>query len=833
MILPLRRLSVLILSLIPVAGVIFLLSARVGPVPPLGELLDPLDGAFATARNTRYPAQSTLRLPGLGGNVTVIRDARAVPHIFAQSDEDAIRVFGFVCAQDRLFQMDFMRRVPAGRLAEAVGEAGLETDRFMRATGMELGTNRSAEYLRNEAGNALRAVEAFQDGVNAYITTLTSSDLPIEYRLLGFEPEPFVLEDAIRLLQFMAFDLTYRTDDAMYGILRDELGDSAFFQLYPRHAPLADPIIPADDSGIARSSVVGEGGATAARFAPRAAPNPLAEGFRHGKGSNNWAVHGDRSASGKPLLAGDVHLGLSLPSIWYEVHLVTPAMNVYGVTIPGAPLPVIGFNDHVAWTFTNTGADQIDHYLLELDDAKRRYLTPDGWEDFQFRPDTIRIKGGEPAIDTLRYSRWGPAELVGDHAVAIQWTAHQRSRTVQSLWDLVHATSAEEVDEALRLWDSPMQNVLFADDSSIGIRVAGLLPIRRGGHGMGLSRGEDGYFDWTGFVPFEEMPQSVNPAQQYLASANQEPVDSSYPYYYLGYDWRDVFRSRRINELLQHGVHDVEDFQRYQSDVHVVQHGLMSPLLDTLSGLSDEAASIRDLIVNWNATANLDVLEALAFDELMLSLGQLAWDEPIFAGGAAHRTTEVIIAGMRNGRTMTGQVPAPSVISLLHLLSAEPNLPWWDMQATHLVEDASGLLRSALEATADTMRVRYGTDREQWRWGDHHELMIPHVTRSPALSAFWRGPFPYPGFAATLSPAGDRLTTHSAAWRMIVDFSTMPPTGYGVLPGGQSGNPFSEYYALDIQRYLSFELNELQKPRSADDFDPGDVLSRTHFIPGP
>jgi len=233
-----------LISLLPIAILVWLLGTRLGPIPPFGSLLDPLDGSFRIARASVYPTEATVVLRGLSAPVTVIRDERAVPHVFAASDEDAIRAFGFVCAQDRLFQMDFMRRVPAGRLAEAVGEDGLETDRFMRATGMELGTMRSAQLLREQDGQALRAVEAFQAGVNAYIETLTSADLPIEYRLLDFQPEPFIVEDAIRLLQFMAFDLTYRTDDAAYGILRAELGDSAFARLYPRHAPLSDPIIP-------------------------------------------------------------------------------------------------------------------------------------------------------------------------------------------------------------------------------------------------------------------------------------------------------------------------------------------------------------------------------------------------------------------------------------------------------------------------------------------------------------------------------------------------------------------------------------------------------------
>ena len=819
------------------AGLLVAWGTRLGPVPPLATLLDPVDGVSRTARRADPPRDSRLTMDALDGPVTVVRDDRSVPHVFAESDHDALVAFGYLSAQDRLFQMDFLRRAASGRLSEVMGPAALRTDRFMRATGLELGVQRTSAWLRDEGFDAREAIEAYQAGVNAYVASLEAEDLPFEYRLLGFEPEPFVLEDAIRLLQFMAFDLTFRSDAAAYGILFEALGEAEFFNLFPRHSRFSVPIIqrsagPGFSDGFTPSFPLGSDPvavASANDFIPR---HPVAEGYRHGKGSNSWGVRGERSATGMPILSGDVHLGLTLPSIWYEVHLSTPTMNVYGVSIPGAPLPVIGFNDHVAWTFTNSGADQVDYLLLTIDSTRTRYRTEAGWRDFSMATDTIRIRGAEPVIDTVRISQWGPVEMLGEDALTFQWTAHFASRTVASLWDIVHAHSVEELDDALRQWDTPMQNVLYADvHGNLAMRVAGLLPVRRGGHGMGVARAETGAFDWTGFVPFEEMPHEQNPPRNYLASANQQPVDSTYRYY-LGYDWRDAYRAVRIDELLrQKATHSVEDIRSYQSDVMVVQHRLFLPLLDTLQSLSAGGERIREELRSWDGRASVDASAPLVLDEFLLSLQRLAWDEPVFAGSTPDRVTRLTFSRMRNGRTVSGPVPTPTNTTLLRLLTDHPRSPWLDVTSTPEREDAAGLLRAALEATADTMTSRYGEDAADWEWGTHHSLMIPHLTRSSALRALWRGPYAYPGFASTLSPAGDRMATHSAAWRMIVDFSSSPPSGFGVLPGGQSGNPFSTFYAHDVQRYLSFELNPLLKPASPDGIPTAATTATMHLVP--
>ena len=462
-----------------------------------------------------------------------------------------------------------MPRAAGGRLSEIFGPATVETDRFLRSTGMEWGARRNVRRLREEGGIEQDLVTWYCRGVNAYVDGLDRGELPLEFRLLDYRPDRCTPMQVFRVLQYMNFDLSYETDDPGYSTVRARVGEEAFDLLYPRDSRLYAPIVegpygrrpeepvrsPADT---ALTRLAPSEGST--REAPRTAStgdlpaiveDVLAAGRRDPvKGSNNWAVRGDRSATGAPLLAGDMHLSLTLPAIWYEAHIVTPERNSYGVTVPGSPVLVEAFNRHLGWTFTNTGADQIDHYALELDSTGTRYRYLNGWRELRIETDTIRVKGREPVLDTVRYAHWGPVIDRGSEPMAIQWTAHKSSTTLEALWRMNRARDYGEFREALRLWDTPMQNILYADVwGNISIRSTGHLPIRAAGHGSGLLDGSTRTFEWTGRVPFENLPHWTNPERGYLTSTNQQPTTPDYPFY-LGHDWKDSFRSLRIDSLL-------------------------------------------------------------------------------------------------------------------------------------------------------------------------------------------------------------------------------------------------------------------------------------------
>ncbi|MEM8487901.1 MAG: penicillin acylase family protein [Bacteroidota bacterium] len=798
-----KKISILLFLSLVCAIVVIGLGGAGGRFPAVAALLDPVEGLYHNARKALPPTNQSIQIPGLTGRVVVQRDERSVPHIFADHSLDAVTALGYLTAQDRLFQLDFVPRVASGRLSEILGSSMVETDRFLRQTGMLWGAEKNLQRLVAQDSTELALVRAFVKGVNTYLAGLEYADYPLEFKLLGYSPEPYTEMQVLLVLQYMVFDLTYRSDDVIYAELQERLGPVSYEALYPEHSDLAVPIIPEKGGMVkaqdkrdvyTRDGLAAGGSDVLARkhaLQQQWAGTPL-EGFLEGKGSNNWAVGPERSTTGAPVIAGDMHLALWLPSIWYELHMVTPDMNAYGVTVPGAPLPVEAFNDHVGWAFTNTGSDQIDHLKLTLDESRTKYLYNGAYQPMTLVPDTLRIKGQPPVIDTLYYAHWGPVTISDDDAIALRWVAHDSTRTLQALWNMNRATDYATFQEGISHWDTPMQNIIYGDDvGNIAIRSTGYLPMRKAGHGRGLLDGSTDAFTWTGRVPFDELPHSFNPPQGFLTSTNQEPADSLYPHY-LGHDWRSNYRSLRIDALMQgKALHSVEDLKMYQSDVYVVQRDLFVPLLEQVDGLSEEASSLREMLVNWEGVASVDRAEPLVLELYLENLRTLVWDEPAFDS-------------LRN----------PMDARLYFLLANEIEGPWLDRQGTETVEGGADVMRSAIEQTVAQLQETYGWDSENWRWGDLHKVVFRHFTRSDALQGLWRGPYAFPGFAETLSPARNLTTTHSASWRMVVDFSTSPPTGYGVYPGGQSGNPFSPFYDHHLDTYLKFEHFELFRPAS-------------------
>ena len=807
----LRRSLGLVALLLVTGALVYGLQRQFQGLPAVATVLDPVDGLYRTARTARVEADSTtLRLPGLDHEVIIVRDARHVPHIYAKSDRDATIALGYVAAQDRLFQLDFIPRVASGRLAAAFGPQAIRSDRFLRRTGMEWGAQRTLDEIRARDDVQWDALRWYGMGVNAYLDDTPPGNLPLEFRLLGYSPDRYTPVQGIRLLKYMSYDLTYQSDDPAYSRLRRRLDSAAYRTLYPRYpSDLSIPIIPDDEQLTAetrgRSTARREGnrdltvadvrGAVQTRREGREALQTLT-GMRDapGKGSNNWAVQGRRSRTGAPLLAGDMHLSLSLPSIWYEVHVVTPTMNAYGLTIPGAPVLIQAFNEHVGWTMTNTAADQIDHLALTVDSSRSNYRYEGEWRTLRREVDTIEVNGGASVLDTVYFSHHGPVRFSDTgktRAIAERWVAHRPSSTLRALWEMNRADSAGEVREALQHWDTPMQNILYAGtEGTIAIRSAGHLPVRRAGHGRGLLDGSTDAYEWVGRVPFDSLPAARNPRQDYLASANQVPTGPEYPYY-LGHDWQDGYRSLRINALLgDTSSHSVADFKRYQADVEVQQRDVFVPFLASVDDVSPRADTIRQMLRRWNGEATVDRPEPLMMDVFLRTLRRMTWDESVFA-----------------------TAPDPEDAPLLALLRSNPTSEWLDLQSTPETEDAEALLRTVLESTTDSLVSEYGWPPSEWRWGTHHKLLLRHLSGSKTLRPLWRGPYEYPGFEATLSPARGRTVTHSASQRVIIDFSTTPPSGIGVYPGGQRGNPLDpSFYDTQLPTYLEFEYFDLQTP---------------------
>jgi penicillin G amidase len=771
-----------------------------------GVMLDPVDGLYRTARNADTFGSGRIIVPEMEDDVRLIRDLRGVPHIFAGNDRDATRSLGFVVAQDRLFEIDFISRAAGGRLAEVMGPSAVNTDRFFRNTGMAWATKRHLKWMEETGSIQLGIIDWYREGVNAYIRSLEPEDYPLEFRLLNYAPSIMERRDALLVLQYMTFDLTYRGRDKEFSEILAQLGSDSFNTLFPRFSSYFRPIVPPEEADWSVNPDRAGTGNPSVKYSDipfGGKAGTVSEGFIFGKGSNNWAVDGNHSTTGFPILAGDMHLNLSLPAIWYEAHIVTPELNLYGVTIPGAPVIVEGFTPSTAWAFTNTGTDQIDYYALQSDSNRTGYQVDGEFLPFDVVEDTILVSGSAPVVEKRYYSRFGPVQFGDKTAIATRWVAHDSVRTLQALWSMGHSTDYESFQDATRYWDAPMQNILYADRrGTIAIRSTGNLPVRGGGvTGEVVLDGTTSANDWTGRVPFDELPRVRQPARGYLTSTNQQPTDRSYPYY-LGWDWRDSYRSIRIDTLLSAQTkHSVDDMKSYQADTHPVQADLFLPLIAGLSDLTPAAERVRSTLLEWDRVASVDAVAPILLYSFLEELKSLTWDESVF------------------------RLARPSDTNTLKLILMNPDLEWFDRVDTESHEVAGDIIREALERTGIRFAASLASDPESLRWGRHHKLLLKHITRSPALRALWRGPVPFPGFRQTLSPGDALVSTASASWRVVVDFSTEPVTAYGVYPGGQSGNPFSERYASSLKTYLDFDYYDLLNVSSPDELP---VSSRLH-----
>jgi penicillin amidase len=825
-------------------SLVYATSFPMGKLPTLSLFLDPWNGAYRTARNAHESSRvSDVQIPGLKGAVSIYRDSRNVPHITAENDMDAVAALGYLSAQERLFQMDFQTRVASGRLSEVFGKDRITSDKFLRRTGMLFGAERTWAEIEKNTPEMKALLEAFTRGANAHISSLSERDYPFEFRLLGYKPEEWSPLKCLLINQLMAFDLTFQGQlgDVVMEEMREKLGDTAFAELYPNNMPINFPQSP-EKQGVVRKGANEEikNKQTVAQTllsAPQDDKHKILSALPihthlesriiatllnarqsvadiyaepdEGKGSNNWVVNGSKTQSGKPLLAGDPHLGLSLPAIWYEAHLITPSMNLYGVTIPGAPSIIVGFNDHVAWTPTNTGADVVDFYSVKFSDTKQQQYRYKGeWQSTTERVMPLVVKGAATEQDTVRFTRWGPVMTVDSTTLSVRWTAQEPVRILEAIWGFNHAKNLAEFDEAHRNWDVPAQNIAFADkQGNIGLRSAGYYPLRRCGHGRGVHDGETDAGEWIGRVPFDSVPGSVNPLQGWLQSANQEPTPADYPYY-LNYNWGDLWRGARISEYLSSAQNLAPaDFEKFQSDVKVMQWAFLKESLaklniqNTVSGKNAETKKqAMERLLAWNGVADTSNQSALLLHIFMRLVRREVWDE--------------MLVPSKDNPAIKELRGTPSDPMMFHLLKNEPSSRWLDVASTPERETASDVLRHSLTMALDTLVDKYGTNPDGWAWGKHHKLVIRHLTRSDALQALWRGPYPFIGFQSTVLPAGSLMTTHSASWRMVVDFAGGKPHGYAVFPGGPSGNPFSRWYDSQIPTWLQGKLNDLQKPEN-------------------
>ena len=628
------------------AGGLYVGAAQVGPLPALGPFLDPVHGVWASARGASLPPSVVHRVPGLSAEVEIIYDDRRVPHILAETVEDVVRGMGYAVARDRLFQLELQTRATAGTLTELVGEVALPVDRRSRRLGLAWSAEENFGDLRS--GTSLAGyLQAYSDGVNAWIDQMSPAELPLEYHLLGRAPMRWLPQYSLYLLKRMGWTLALENTERRKRAVSALVGWDAADALFPMNSPIQEPIQPTRRS---------EPRFDSSPLAPPGDPDPESavqlqalnaffgpmDQARSGTGetvlgSNNWAVAPSRSAGGTAILAGDPHLDFQLPSIWYEVHLMVPGqLDVYGVTIPGTPTVTIGFNRDVAWSFTNTGSDVMDLYRETVDDTDgvENYLLDGEWLPFQRRIESYTDhEGAVLAVDTILHTHRGPVSTEGGEYLSMRWTVLEDQGELGSLMEINRAGSVEEWLTAMESWVAPTQNGLVADRSgSIAIRASGRYPIRPAGtRGDRIYDGSTSESDWQGWRPVERYPGAVNPEQGYLASSNQQPVDPSEDTTFMGADWPSPWRALRINELLRAGTaFTAQDMAAFQTDPGSARADVFVPaFLEAASeGGEEDTSSVRearDLLERWDRRYTKENKGAALFELAMTRLAQSTW----------------------------------------------------------------------------------------------------------------------------------------------------------------------------------------------------------------
>lgn len=823
---------------------------------------------FSWFTRKAHPQESgTITAPGLSAPVEVVRDGDGVPHMYAETTSDLYYAQGFVHAQDRFWQMDFRRRIGAGRLSELFGEATLSTDRFMRTLGFSELAEREYDALSADAREAL---DAYTRGVNAYIGDRPPDELSLGHGIVSLqgveaEPEPWRPEHTLTWLKIMAYDLgqNLQTELDTLRLIRSvgtELS-SDFFPDYREEMPYIVTAAELERSGVGEGTDAAGGGAAATDLAatdragrlafasfPAAAQLPEVPGFgdRPGLGSNSWVIGGSRTESGKPILANDPHLGIQMPSIWYEVglHSEEENLDVAGFSFAGAPGVIIGHNKSIGWGITNLAPDVQDVYIERINpEDPTQYRVGDEWRDMEVRTERIQIAGREePYVIRVRETRHGPlitdlssnarfrgftadsprisAGAVELTEFSLKWTALEPNRTLESIHRLNRAENFEEFRDALSLFDVPAQSFLYADvEGNIGYQAPGLIPIRRNGNGRLPVPGWTDEYEWEGYIPYEELPAVFNPEKGYIASANNPIVPPQYPYT-ISTEFNHGYRARRIVDMIE-GTEEiaVSDVERMQGDVYSIPAEEVIPYLEELPTMG-ALTEAKEMLLGWNRRMEHESPEAALFALFMQNLvnGLFVDQIPDELWNDSSRLTE-------------GSRVQSAIASLLE----SPENAWWDdVRTPDTQETRDEILLAALTAAIGEGRELFeGKRMSDWRWGTIHTAEFRNLSFGESgvgivERLFNRGPVAVDGGLEQVLAADWDLTepyevAHLSSMRQILDFSDLE-TARTIHTTGQSGHPFHRHYDDMIDRWAAVEYRNSEFSREAIEEGPNRVL---------
>ena len=789
-----RLLFFFITALITVS-LCYILDTRAVMKLPLGKFLSPQEGIWQNAEAIDHDFSGDFYFENLHGKTEVFFDERLVPHVFADNENDAYFVQGFLHAKFRLWQMELQAYAAAGRASELIGDRAVNHDREFRRLGMVYAAENTLHAVEKDP-ETKAVCDAYTAGVNEYIHSLTASSLPLEYKLLGLVPEDWSNLKSALFLKYMSYDLSGHERDFEMTAAKSFFNKTDFDLLFPAFQDSTDPIIPKDSAYIA------------AKIHPIAPLDVDSVYFNFIKdtnsipieinkpnpenGSNNWAVSGAKTKTGAPILCNDPHLGLNLPSLWYEIQISVPDYNAYGVSFPGAPGVIIGYNDSCAFGFTNGGRDVRDYYEIKFkDETKSEYWFDSAWVKTNKRIECIKVAGKADVYDTVAYTKLGPVmydvsfsgRSKSDKAYAVRWTAHDTSNEFKFFYLLDRAKNYNDYLNAVSYLKNPGQNCVFAcKNGDIAMRTAGRFPAKWTGQGDFIMPGEDSSYLWQGMIPEDEMPYQYNPTRGFVSSANQRPVDTSYAYY-LGREYpssRGFYINKKLTALQQITVNDMMALQTDNYDIFADQ--IIPILLKNIQfqQLNSQEIKFYSILKNWNYKDDAKEIGATIFSLLWKNFYDTIYNDEYKNAPS--------FASMPYESTLMESIIKDSAYKFIDNVKTpwRENLPEITMAAFKMAAMELGQLENEKKL-------------EWWKFKDTH---IDYLLKLPSLS---RQHLQIGGGSHVINATTEN---HGPSWRMIVGLSEKTDA-YGIYPGGQSGNPGSRYYDDGIDNWAAGNYYQL------------------------
>ena len=774
----------------------------------LGKLLNPFDGYAALVESDKLPSGKLL-FDGLIDTVNVKWDSLRVPHIQAKNELDLYFMQGYIMAFERLWQMEFQTHAAAGRISEIIGPDALEYDRFQRRIGMVHGAKETLVQVK-ENEPIYQLLQSFTNGINLYISSLDKKTYPLEYKILDYQPELWTPLKTSLLLKSMAWMLTNRMTDLEYTKLLNDYDIETIEELFPIFRYNNQPIIPynKDFDFIPLQKIKPKKIYNSENYKINTSINTNSS-----LGSNNWVINGNRSINNSPILANDPHLNLSLPSIWYMMHLKCPTINVMGVTIPGAPGIIIGFNDNISWGVTNGYNDSMDWYdILFYDSNKTDYKYDNQWLQTNHIIEKIHIKGSETFNDTIIYTHHGPVvwdnnyqtedikPMKNNSGLALQWTAHSKSNELFTFYLLNKASNYDEFKKSLIYYACPGQNFIYSDiNNNIGLFHSGISPVKWEHQGMFISDGTNPDYSWIDYIPFDHRPNILNPKKGYLSSANQNPTTQNYPYYlseYFAPSYRASQINIRLDTLYQGTIEDMIDIQL--DNTSLIAKNILPKLLEIIEITQDSTNALAwlDILNNWDYKYSNQSVASTFFENWRMEIEKNTWSDDF-------------------GNSITDYI-WPGIDKLEELILTNPNSQWFDNKNTEIIESLTDICNQSYNTTVQNLSNNMNDTNTNLEWGVYRGTDITHLAKIKEFSQL----------NLNTSGAEDIINAtrknEGPSWRYIIEME-QPYIIKGIYPGGQSGYPGSLYYDNFVQDWVDGQYYNLIFPKNNNEFEGAEL----------